>query len=191
MEKDDFGITKKLRVAIDKKYEVIELVGNGSYGCVSQGKCKKTGRIVAMKIMKNQATMEYEIIKLLRELQIMRRLNIVSDKYFGKGTHPFVPELIDIITPESSIKMSSNKGSTTIDQFRELQSKSPEMDLTQICIVMEFIETDFDQLLKNRIDFSEHHLLKLIYNALMSVCFIHQANIMHRDIKPANILLSS
>lgn len=65
------------------------------------------------------------------------------------------------------------------------------MDLSQICIVMEFIETDFDQLLKNRIDFSEHHLLKLVYNALMSVSFIHQANIMHRDIKPANILLSS
>ena len=65
------------------------------------------------------------------------------------------------------------------------------MDLSQICIVMEFIETDFDQLLKNIIDFSEHHLLKLVYNALMSVSFIHQANIMHRDIKPANILLSS
>lgn len=77
--KDECGITAKLRVAIDKKYEVIEVVGHGSYGCVSQGKCKKTGRLVAMKIMRNQATMEYEIIKLLRELQIMRRLNIVSD----------------------------------------------------------------------------------------------------------------
>lgn len=56
---------------------------------------------------------------------------------------------------------------------------------------MEFVETDFDQLLKNRIDFSEHHLLKLIYNALMSISFIHMTNVMHRDIKPANILLSS
>ena len=55
------------------------MVGNGSYGCVSQGKCKSTGRTVALKIMKNQAVMEYEIIKLLRELQIMRQLNIVSD----------------------------------------------------------------------------------------------------------------
>jgi serine/threonine protein kinase len=45
--------------------------------------------------------------------------------------------------------------------------------------------------LKNRIDFSEHHLLKLIYNALMSISFIHMTNVMHRDIKPANILLSS
>ena len=34
-EKDEYGITKKLRVAINKKYEVIEVIGNGSYGCVS------------------------------------------------------------------------------------------------------------------------------------------------------------
>ena len=35
MVKDEFGITRKLRVAINRKYEVIEVVGNGSYGCVS------------------------------------------------------------------------------------------------------------------------------------------------------------
>ena len=80
------------------------------------------------------------------------------------------------------------------DQCKEMiKSKSSvlDMDLSQICIVMEFIETDFDQLLKNRIDFSEHHLIKLIYNSLMSISFIHLSNVMHRDIKPANILLSS
>ena len=33
--KDEYGITRKLRSAINKKYEVIEVVGNGSYGCVS------------------------------------------------------------------------------------------------------------------------------------------------------------
>lgn len=83
------------------------MVGNGSYGCVSQGKCKKTGRTVALKIMKNQAVMEYEIIKLLRELQIMRQLNIVSDQFFGKDTNPFVPELIDVITPETNFLQKS------------------------------------------------------------------------------------
>jgi|APSaa5957512535_1039671.scaffolds.fasta_scaffold36009_3 hypothetical protein len=33
--KDEFGITKKLRMAINKKYEVVEIIGNGSYGQVS------------------------------------------------------------------------------------------------------------------------------------------------------------
>jgi hypothetical protein len=49
--------------------------------------------------MKSEAVMEYEIIKLLREVQIMRRLNHISNIYFGNGNHPFIPELIDIITP--------------------------------------------------------------------------------------------
>jgi hypothetical protein len=33
--KDEFGITHKLSSAINQKYEVLELIGNGSYGCVS------------------------------------------------------------------------------------------------------------------------------------------------------------
>jgi len=49
--------------------------------------------------MKAEATKEYEIIKLLREIQIMRRLNMLSNWFFEIGEHPFVPELIDIITP--------------------------------------------------------------------------------------------
>ena len=31
-DKDEFGITRKLRSAINKKYEVVEIIGNGSYG---------------------------------------------------------------------------------------------------------------------------------------------------------------
>ena len=112
-EKDEYGITKKLRLAINKKYEVVEVIGNGSYGCVSQAKCKVTGKTVAMKIMKSEAVMEYEIIKLLREVQIMRRLNHISNKYFGAGTHPFIPELIDIITPTGSRGMQTSKSLTS------------------------------------------------------------------------------
>lgn len=56
---------------------------------------------------------------------------------------------------------------------------------------MEFIETDLDQILKQKIDFTEHHMLKIIYSSLCSLSFLHEANIMHRDLKSANILLNS
>jgi RIO-like serine/threonine protein kinase len=62
-------------------------------------------------------------------------------------------------------------------------------NLLNICIVLEFFESDMDQLLKMQINFSENHLLKLIYNTLCSLAFIHMCNVMHRDLKPANILL--
>ena len=73
-EKDKFGATRALRHQIVKKYQIIEVLGKGSYGCVSKAKCLKTGRIVALKIMENQTNTEYDTIKLLREIQLMKKL---------------------------------------------------------------------------------------------------------------------
>jgi|TARA_B110001450_G_C17447478_1_gene410595 mitogen-activated protein kinase 1/3 len=56
---------------------------------------------------------------------------------------------------------------------------------------MEYIDTDLDQLLKHKIDFTEHHLLKIVYNSLCAMAFLHLSNVIHRDVKPANILISS
>ena len=44
------------------------MIGNGAYGRVSKGICKTTGRTVALKIMVNQVSKEYDMIKILREL---------------------------------------------------------------------------------------------------------------------------
>ena len=72
--KDKYGATWLLRKQITKRYEFIEVLGKGSYGCVSKGRCKQTGRIVALKVMENQTNTEYDTIKLLREIQLMRRV---------------------------------------------------------------------------------------------------------------------
>jgi len=73
-EKDKYGATRSLRHQILKKYQILEVLGKGSYGCVSKAKCLKTDRIVALKIMENQTNTEYDTIKLLREIQLMKRL---------------------------------------------------------------------------------------------------------------------
>lgn len=46
-------------------------------------------------------------------------------------------------------------------------------------------------MLKHKINFNELHMLKLIYNILCSLCFLHSLNVMHRDLKSANILLTA
>ena len=79
--KDQFGATKALRTYIDQKYEIIDVIGKGSYGCVSRGICKRTGRKVALKIMINQTESEADMIKILREIKIMRKLNAISRSY--------------------------------------------------------------------------------------------------------------
>lgn len=96
----------------------------------------------------------------------------------------FVPELIDIITPEP---IGARKHARTFDH----RNAKEQADLSQICLVMEYIDTDLDQLLKHKIDFKEHHMLKIVYNCLCAIAFLHLCNVIHRDVKPANILIMS
>jgi len=67
-----------LRDVVNQKYDFIELIGEGSYGTVSKGLCKTTSKTVALKVLVNQTTTEYDAIKVLRELQLMVRLNKIS-----------------------------------------------------------------------------------------------------------------
>ena len=60
-------------------------------------------------------------------------------------------------------------------------------------IVMEHVESDLKKVLNKSgsIDFTEDHVLTILYNALCALNFMHTANLMHRDIKPANILVDN
>jgi len=105
-----------LKRRIEKRYELIKIIGKGSYGCVTKAKCKETGKLVALKVMKNQTKTEYEIIKLLREIQLLRKMNEIYQKANKKiypndpksQENPFIPALIDIICPIKKIKKQSN-----------------------------------------------------------------------------------
>ena len=56
---------------------------------------------------------------------------------------------------------------------------------------MEWVESDLGQLFRYKINFTEKHLLKIVYNSLCSLNFMHAANVMHRDLKSANILITA
>lgn len=58
-------------------------------------------------------------------------------------------------------------------------------------MVFEYLESDLDQVMRKKLEFGEMHMLKLIYNALIALSFMHLANVIHRDIKPGNLLLNS
>lgn len=109
ISKDQFGVSRSLMQEISKKYKFIEFIGQGSYGCVSKGLCIKTGKFVALKILEKQCNTEYDLIKVLREIQILKKLGDLCKKLLGqdqtwlnnnKNQHIpslFTPELIDII----------------------------------------------------------------------------------------------
>lgn len=59
---------------------------------------------------------------------------------------------------------------------------------------MEFASSDLRKTLNKvpkYVNLKMDHILKIFYNILCSINFIHTSGIMHRDIKPANILINS
>ena len=54
---------------------MMSIIGKGSYGCVSKAKCRITGQFVAVKIMESHTDTEYDTIKILREVLIMKKMN--------------------------------------------------------------------------------------------------------------------
>ena len=55
---------------------------------------------------------------------------------------------------------------------------------------MEYVDMDLEKIMKSKTNFTESHLIRIIYNILCSIAFLHEANVIHRDLKPANILIT-
>ena len=56
-------------------YKLVSYIGEGSYGQVILGVCRRTETPVAIKLMQNFSKNDYDCVKLLREIQLMKKLN--------------------------------------------------------------------------------------------------------------------
>jgi len=146
-----------------KTYKILDLIGEGSYGSVYQGKHRASGKAVALKFVKFDYSCYYACKLALREMSLLRQLSSMKDNIFTAN-------LLDIIVTEHEDK-----------------------PISCFCLVMDLECLSVDQLLKNNAEdgFSSKHIKVLVYNLLCSVNFLHTAGIMHRDIKPGNILLDA
>lgn len=58
-----------------------------------------------------------------------------------------------------------------------------------IFIVMNYVNNDLKQALKNNSGLNEEVVTAILFKILCALNFLHKANVMHRDLKPANILI--
>ena len=49
-------------------YDLLEIIGEGSYGKVVKAKCKVTKKFVAIKFISNVCKSEYDCVKVIREI---------------------------------------------------------------------------------------------------------------------------
>lgn len=82
---------------MQSKYELLKVIGRGSYGCVSKAKCKNTGKFVAIKVFEKHTSSEYDTVKLVREIVLIKKLNEIQGKLGLTEENGFIPKLYDVI----------------------------------------------------------------------------------------------
>ena len=56
---------------------------------------------------------------------------------------------------------------------------------------MDFWDYSLREMLSSDVcNFSEEHLIVLVYNLLCAINYLHNVNVIHRDIKPSNIMVT-
>ena len=111
-KKDKFGMKSAIRHQIKKNYNLHSVVGKGAYASVSKGKCLKSGVLVAVKIL-DISSVEYDLIKVLREIQLLRRLNYLQS-LLNVQKDSFIPMVYEIICP---LKVDANADGTENEPF--------------------------------------------------------------------------
>ena len=131
-----------------------------------KGVCKTTGQHVAIKYIHGFSKWDYDCVKVIREIQLMRKLQEMEKQVNFFCT----PEILDVVIPEASLDE---------DEF-------------SIFIVMEHFGTSLKNLLdmKEQSQLNQNHLMVIMYNSLQALKFLHSANVIHRDLKPSNILVN-
>jgi len=144
-------------------YDFIQVIGKGTYGEVMKARCRKTNQIVAIKFIKNVNSSVYMAKTVLREICILKQLSKMKN-------NEHTVKLLDVVVPE----------------FKN------QVDF--LFLILNYSKSDLLSLLERsgrKKDISNQVLIKLVYQLLCSINYLHTAGVIHRDLKPANLLIDS
>ncbi|KAJ1395932.1 kinase-like domain-containing protein, partial [Ochromonadaceae sp. CCMP2298] len=155
--------------SVTNRYNLIELLGKGSYGQVAKATDRNDGTTVAIKQMKRIFDEATDAKRAYREMHILRHLK-----------HPSVVALLDVVSSTIDLEFAQKYGKDAVKQ----------PSLGDIYFVFEFVDTDLSKIIKSNQYISQHHVAFIMWQILEAMSYVHGTNVIHRDLKPANILVS-
>ncbi|CAG2115179.1 unnamed protein product [Medioppia subpectinata] len=157
-------------------YELLTLIGEGTYGQVFKAQDVSTGRLVAIKKIINRLTSDEHIRNEINLLDQIRHRNIVQliDRYDSRED--------EVYEPYVSNSKSSNTTTTTTPCHQTIAQY----------LVFEFCDFDLHQLLYDmRLQLSLAHIKNILRQILKGMAYMHDRQVLHRDVKPENILVNA
>uniref|UniRef100_A0A8D2JCZ8 Cyclin dependent kinase 13 n=1 Tax=Varanus komodoensis TaxID=61221 RepID=A0A8D2JCZ8_VARKO len=144
------------------KFDIIGIIGEGTYGQVYKARDKDTGEMVALKKVRLDNEKEGFPITAIREIKILRQLN-----------HQSIINMKEIVTDkEDALDFKKDKGA--------------------FYLVFEYMDHDLMGLLESGlVHFDESHIKSFMRQLMEGLDYCHKKNFLHRDIKCSNILLNN
>jgi len=143
-------------------FEILNQIGEGTYGQVYKARDKISGTFVALKKVRLENEKEGFPITAVREIKILRQLN-----------HRNIVNLKEIVTDKQhALDFKKDKGS--------------------FYLVFEYMDHDLMGLLESgMVNFNEAHNASIMRQLLEGLNYCHRRNFLHRDIKCSNILMNN
>ena len=148
------------------RYELLKVLGKGSFSVVCLARDKKTGEHVAVKKIRDVFVHKHNAKNVMREVYIQRRLR-----------HPNVVQLMDLfMMPSPTGRWKMVKGKLVSDSV-------------DLYLVMEYM--DGGDLFHMSEQLNEQEVRDIMDQLLLATQFLHSCGVIHRDIKSANILVKT
>ncbi|XP_055532871.1 cyclin-dependent kinase 12 isoform X2 [Wyeomyia smithii] len=143
-------------------FDMIEQIGEGTYGQVYKARDRETNELVALKKVRLEHEKEGFPITAVREIKILRQLN-----------HKNIVNLREIVTDkQDALEFRKDKGS--------------------FYLVFEYMDHDLMGLLESgMVEFNEQNNASIMRQLLDGLNYCHKKNFLHRDIKCSNILMNN